>query len=86
MRDQTAIHIHAPALPVHHQDLVRVGDSAHKSECPRCDGGVLPMQRLAHNHLLLNTDRCLLCGQAVVYTDVPNAARFDLAYRQPNLN
>lgn len=86
MRDQTAIHIHAPELPVRHQDLVRVGDSVHASECPRCNGGVLPMQRLAHNRLLLNTDRCLNCGQAVRYTDVPNAARFDLEYRAPNLN
>lgn len=46
-------------------------DSIHKSICPIC-GGLLLMERNNETFLLLNTDRCVTCGQRFIYIDIPN--------------
>ncbi len=46
-------------------------DSNYKSICPIC-GGLLPMQRDPQTFLLLNKDRCIMCGQSFIYSDIPN--------------
>ena len=45
-------------------------DSIHKSICPIC-GGLLLMERNNETFLLLNTDRCVTCGQKFIYIDCP---------------
>lgn len=59
-----------PALHVLHAELPRVQeDSAYKSECPACQSGWLLLRREQGTWHLLRDDRCVSCGQAVVYQD-----------------
>lgn len=51
-------------------ELIKSSDSEYKHDCPVCMVGLLPMQRDEKTFKLLNTDRCLYCGQAVIYTDL----------------
>lgn len=56
-------------IGIFHSNLVRMGNSATKSECPFCSGGILPMTRDNMSKLLVD-DRCLGCGRLVRYLDV----------------
>jgi hypothetical protein len=62
-----------PPLHVLHAELERVSeDSAYKSVCPACKGGLLAVHRVmgsVQGHVLLRHDRCFGCGQQVVYQD-----------------
>lgn len=44
--------------------------SVFRSECPSCEGGILPVQRDRVTLELLEHDRCLLCGRPVRYSDI----------------
>ena len=63
---------HQPPLHVKHADLTRVGDSEYKSDCPECGYGVLLVNRDPQNFRLQEQDRCVLCGQPVIYDDIGN--------------
>lgn len=64
--------IHKEPIKVQYSLLKRWDeDSNHKSICPIC-GGLLPMKRDHNTFLLLNYDRCVMCGQSVIYIDIPN--------------
>lgn len=64
------INIDQPYIAVNHKDLVRFGDSYYKSVCPKCERGVLLFGRDQRTLVLLDYDRCLLCGQLFKYKDV----------------
>jgi uncharacterized protein (DUF983 family) len=63
--------ISAPIKRIRHSELVRVGDSAYRSECPECGEGVLLVARDPKNNYELSAyDRCVLCGQQFEYVDI----------------
>jgi uncharacterized protein (DUF983 family) len=58
-------------MKVKHSGLVRLNrKSGYKSNCPVCVEGVLPMRRDTKNFQLEKEDRCLGCGQRVIYLDI----------------
>lgn len=60
-----------PVLKVKHSNLDRIGDSKHKSQCPKCSEGLLLMRRdEAAPHGLQTEDWCTFCAQRYEYTDV----------------
>lgn len=59
-----------PPLRVKYADLKRAGENALRSECPYCVGGILLMHRHPDTLEILEMDRCISCGQAVLYTDL----------------
>jgi hypothetical protein len=58
-------------IRVAHAELERYGeDSAYKSKCPVCEGGILLVTRLQSDGLKLSRyDSCVSCGQTFFYTD-----------------
>jgi hypothetical protein len=60
-----------PAITVKHSDLKKVSpNSIYRVFCPACKDGVLPVSRDRETLELLALDRCLLCGQEVIYSDI----------------
>ena len=56
--------IRKPSVKIKHSDLERFSDdSIFKSICPVCKIGILPLSRDLKEFKLMNTDRCMLCGQ-----------------------
>lgn len=66
------INMFAPQITVRHSELRRVDDSEYKSCCPACKVGLLLMRRNPHSFNLESKDNCVLCGQMVEYTDIPD--------------
>jgi len=64
------INLNKPPITVKHSELKRVSNSPYRSECPICKKGVLLMQRDQKTFKLLNKDRCILCGQLVIYEEI----------------
>ncbi len=59
-----------PLQRVSHATLTRWCDeSDYRSKCPACDEGILLVLRDQVTHALINVDRCVGCGQTVIYTD-----------------
>lgn len=58
-------------IRVVHAELERWSeDSAYKSKCPVCDGGLLLISRIESDELKLSRyDNCVSCGQPFFYTD-----------------
>lgn len=72
--------INKPVLSIdHHQLDPARHDSPNKwsSTCPACDQGILPVIRDQTTLVILEVDRCLLCGQEVKYTDIEDMRRKD---------
>ncbi len=59
----------APMLTLLHSSLRRDGGSAFKSKCPVCDDGILLVERSGDIVSVSPNDRCVSCGQRVVYMD-----------------
>jgi NAD-dependent dihydropyrimidine dehydrogenase PreA subunit len=55
---------------VYHEDLIRCGDSAFKSNCPMCEDGVLLIQRDTTTFNLKKEDNCISCGRRFIYGDI----------------
>jgi len=76
MKDKTdeelvGINKNAPVITVLHSNLTRVNEeSNYRSDCPKCKRGVLLVSRDQKTFELLATDRCILCGQQVIYSDI----------------
>ena len=70
-REDLPLRLYAPTIYVKHADLTRSGDSIFRSKCPiaKCDGMLL-VHRNRENFHLEPIDRCIRCGQKVVYTDI----------------
>lgn len=73
MVDKLPVNIMRPPITVHYLNLVRAGDGVLRSHCPFCAEGTLPMARHRDTLKLLDQDRCVSCGQAVVYADLKGA-------------
>ena len=67
-----AANVNKPRLSVKHADLELSGESDYHCVCPVCIRGTLSVKRDPNTFTLLSVDRCLLCGQEVEYTDIPN--------------
>jgi uncharacterized protein with PIN domain len=62
--------VHEPALRVSWASLERASEeSAFRSRCPKCVGGLLMVYRHPDTFGLTRHDRCIRCGQLVHYTD-----------------
>ena len=62
--------VNAPAIRVSHTKLERWSEeSDFKSKCPACEKGLLLVMRDQVTFALINVDRCVSCGQTVIYTD-----------------
>jgi hypothetical protein len=61
-----------PIIRIKWANLERVAEGGTKSHCPTCGRGALLVRRDADTLKLLPEDRCILCAQRVVYTDIPN--------------
>jgi hypothetical protein len=48
-------------------------DSHYRRACPVCKNGLLLVARDMVTFELLDRDRCISCGQAVIYTDAEKA-------------
>ena len=71
MEEYFAGNLYSQPVHVKHSDLVRFDDeSMYRSICPVCGDGVLLVGRDVTTFGLLAEDRCLLCGQAVIYDDI----------------
>lgn len=63
--------MNAEPIHVNHADLTRCSyGSVYKSKCPVCENGILLVHREGETLELSDTDRCLLCGQLVIYDDI----------------
>lgn len=63
--------LRADPIRLAHADLKPFvnGESAYQRRCPVCEAGVLLVRRDDKTLELVNVDRCINCGQTVVYTD-----------------
>lgn len=62
--------VNTEPIHVEHAKLERWDEeSAFKSKCPKCEGGMLPVQRDRSTFQITNIDRCLECGQQFIYDD-----------------
>lgn len=62
--------LHSDPILVSHADLQKTnGESEYRVRCPVCEPGLLMVRRHPETLHLVNRDRCLFCGQAVIYTD-----------------
>jgi predicted RNA-binding Zn-ribbon protein involved in translation (DUF1610 family) len=62
--------IREPEIEVRHSELERFSsESLFRSKCPKCHEGILPVGRDPKTLRLSRHDRCVVCGQAVRYTD-----------------
>jgi len=60
------------ALPIEieHKSLDKDHPDKFIAACPTCKRGTLLGQRHTETFELLSEDRCVLCGQAFIYTDL----------------
>ncbi len=73
MADELPVNFTNDPITVHYLKLARAGDGVLRSHCPFCADGVLLMVRHKEMSQLIDQDRCVSCGQAVVYADLKEA-------------
>lgn len=79
MKEKVGINLNNPPLEIKHADLTRLSeDSIYKSVCPKCSEGSLLLRRDSLTWFLRNYDNCILCGQHVIYTDIPDNKVFSI--------
>ena len=66
-----AMNIHKEPITIKHADLERYSDSPYKSICPVCNEGLLLVSRNRETFQIESNDMCILCGQHVIYEDLP---------------
>ncbi len=69
--DLTGMNLNKKIIHVKHTELTRVGESPFRSDCPVCKEGILFVRRNNNTGQITNEDRCILCGQAFIYEDLP---------------
>ena len=70
------VNIYKVPINVKHSELKRVSVySAFKSECPVCKEGLLLLVRDSKTFKLLAEDRCILCGQQFIYSDIDELSK-----------
>lgn len=69
--DLTLINFDNEPIFLKHSDLERASDnSIYRSNCPVCKVGVLLVMRDQSTLEISQIDRCVLCGQMIIYTDI----------------
>ena len=68
MKSKVGSNVKATPMRVAHAALPDSGASEFAKACPACEEGLLLVRR-NDKHEVTNVDRCLLCGQVVIYTD-----------------
>ena len=69
--DKPPMNLRAKTLRVKHAELRRADDnSVWRKECPACANGILLVRRGTEDAVLQADDRCISCGQHVVYDDI----------------
>ena len=67
------------SIEVEHKNLIRFNDdSMFRSNCPVCEDGILLVRRDNETFKLLAEDRCIACGQRVIYTDIDELQKGDI--------
>lgn len=82
MNDETWMpkNLEAPPIKVKHANLASLTDrSRYARKCPVCEEGTLLMCREKDTLVLREDDRCLLCGQTVIYEDIDDVRKHDWA-------
>lgn len=69
-RGNAGFNIGNPPMEVRHAELEPADDGLFKSMCPVCGEGTLLVMRDQKSLELLDTDRCILCGQTYIYLDI----------------
>lgn len=71
MKKLIGINITKAPIEVKWKELDRASDeSMYRSVCPVCIQGILLIRRNWQTGKLEKEDRCILCGQAVIYIDL----------------
>jgi hypothetical protein len=71
MKSLTGCNIKNKPIIVEHKNLERLSsESIFKSMCPACKKGILCVSRDRKTFDLIDHDRCLLCGQEFIYSDI----------------
>jgi len=66
--------INKAPIEVRHANLERDDPGQFRSTCPVCHIGFLAGRRDEKTFEILKEDRCLLCGQQFIYTDLEERA------------
>ena len=77
MSDLAGININKEPITVKHSELTREGDSMFRSTCPVCKEGMLLVKRDQLTFEVLTEDRCVLCGQQVIYSDLGDLQKLE---------
>ena len=81
-----APNIYKEPVSVWHSQLARTGESLFRSKCPCCEYGMLMVTREPVTLNLSRLDRCVSCGQHVLYQDLEIANEKPIDnYRLPEL-
>ena len=73
-----ASNINAAPIVVYHCFLKRAdSESRWRSDCPACKEGMLLVARCKTSFVLLENDRCTLCGQSFKYADIDEMREAD---------
>ena len=77
--DLTLANFSAPPIKIKHSKLTLsdqgVDGSKFRAICPKCKKGILLVRRNDTTYILEANDRCILCGQLVIYTDIEEMRR-----------
>jgi hypothetical protein len=68
--EEIAANIQKEPVRLRHQDLTRVNESVFRSKCPKCEDGILFVQRDHTTFNIQSEDMCSWCGHRFIYTDV----------------
>ena len=68
--NRVGINIDRPTIKVKHSELERSNHSMYRSNCTKCESGILLVRRDLETGELSEFDNCLLCGQKYQYTDM----------------
>lgn len=71
--DKLPVNCEKPAITVYYRNLSRAGEGVLRSDCPFCVDGTLMLLRHQTTGKIVKYDRCIGCGQAVVYADLDQA-------------
>lgn len=59
-----------PIIKVRHSELERSNHSMYRSNCTKCESGILLVHRDLETGELSELDNCLFCGQKYQYEDI----------------
>ena len=67
---ETNLYSSRSTITLYHRNLLSVGDSMYRKECPFCSEGMFLIERDQETFILQVIDRCINCGQKVMWEDI----------------